>query len=131
MLFVGVVALIAIAFIDQIRIPLVEAFYQYGGGAAQSLGATWAGISSSPLYQQLHVFIWFFGGMVFLGSLILLKKKNKLPLLHTATQANQQAAMQGPQTIVIREVPVSTSTPQPAQAINAPIAPLKETEKTV
>jgi hypothetical protein len=130
LLFVGVLVLIAIAFIDQIRIPLIVAFYEYGGGAAQAIGATWAGISVSPLYQQFHVLIWFVGGIVFTASILLLRKKNKIPGFHISPAQPQQVAMQGPQTVVIREVPVPTSTPQPVQTINAPNAPLKETEKT-
>lgn len=129
--------LLAIAFYPPLKDAVVSAFYTYGGGTAQALGGWWGGIVANPLYQQYHVLIWFVGGMVTLGGFIMLKRKNKIPLLKSKPKETVPSMGQ-PQTIIIRETPVTTGTAQVAkqssgpvdQAINTPIG-VKEPEKAV
>lgn len=127
--------LLAIAFYPPLKDAVVSAFYTYGGGTAQAIGGWWGGIIVNPLYQQYHVLIWFVGGMVTTVAFIMLKRKNKIPLLKSKPK-EAVPSMGQPQTIIIRETPVTTGTVQVAkqatgpvdQAINTPIG-VNEPEK--
>lgn len=109
--------LIAIAAYDPLRVAVGNALAGAGGSTYAALASTWAGISSNPIYQQYHVFIWLVGGLFLAFAVHQLHNANKIPLFHVKTASSGPAPMGAPSTVIIREVPATTKTqPEPAPA---------------
>lgn len=121
-----IVFLILVAAIDPLRIAVKDALEGAGGSTFIALENGWASIVANPLYQQLHVFIWFFGGMIFLGALIVADRKNKIPLLRNRHKKLAAPVMGPPQTILVTAAPARTAG-ENTQAATAPVVVVAET----
>jgi hypothetical protein len=121
-LFVAIIIvfLILVAAIDPLRVAVRDFLAGVGGGAFVSLENGWAAIVANPVYMQMHVFIWFIGGIVFAGCLIIADRKGKIPL-RSRRKTQPAPPMGAPQTILVTAAPAPTSN-APAQQPGTPTA---------
>ncbi len=105
-----IVFLIIVAFVPQVREPIVAWFAQNAPGAYAWAAGVWGGVVANPVYQQFHVLIWFVGGAVFVVGIYELYVHDKIPLVHPKGKEDQPPQMKEPQTIIIPDRPKVTGT---------------------